>query len=43
MNADLSHSGWRAFLGERLRSPTERLFARTLDGRVIREANSRPP
>jgi hypothetical protein len=35
LHTGLSRCGWRAFRGERLRSPIERLFARTIDGRVI--------
>jgi hypothetical protein len=31
----LPQAGWRAFRGERLRSPIERLFARAADGHVV--------
>jgi hypothetical protein len=34
-STDLSRSGWRAFRGERLISPVERLFVRSRDGSVL--------
>jgi hypothetical protein len=35
LSAGLDPAGWRAFRAERLRTPIERLFAGTRDGRVI--------